>query len=108
MDDRFDQEFYRSEWQRVLAAGPEGIQPYIHTPRAPRLARPHVDRLIARLGAVARRVIAFGLARMATRPMPSEARPRLRPRRSSPRLVHATVRPIARQTQAPRRPPRAA
>lgn len=31
MDDRFDQEFYRSQWQRVLPVGPDGIQPYVRT-----------------------------------------------------------------------------
>jgi hypothetical protein len=31
MDDRFDQEFYRSAWRRVLPVGPHGIQPYLPT-----------------------------------------------------------------------------
>jgi hypothetical protein len=33
MDDRFDQEFYKSEWQRALPLGPHGIQPYVRTSR---------------------------------------------------------------------------
>ena len=33
MDDRFEQEFYRSPWRRVLPVGPDGIQPYVRTGR---------------------------------------------------------------------------
>ena len=33
MHDRFDQEFYRPRWQRVLPVGPDGIQPYVQTGR---------------------------------------------------------------------------
>jgi hypothetical protein len=111
MDDRFDQEFYRSRWQRVLAAGPDGNQPYVHTAHTPRLpGSARLGRAIAILVAAARRVIAFGrfaAVRMAKRPMLSQ--PGLRAqRRSSLRLVHATARPPARQTRSPRRPSRAA
>ena len=34
MDDRFDPEFYRSPWQRVLPVGPYGIQPYVRIGRS--------------------------------------------------------------------------
>jgi hypothetical protein len=107
MDDRFDQEFYRSEWQRVLAAGPDGIQPYIHTdslPRLPGLSR--LGRRIAKLAARARRMVAFG--RFAATDMAK--RPKLpgaglgAQGRSSLRLVAAP----ARRAQAPRRSSRAA
>ena len=37
MHDRFDQEFYRPRWQRVLPVGPDGIQPYGAWARPPRL-----------------------------------------------------------------------
>lgn len=33
MDDRFEQEFYRSPWHRVLPVGPGGIQPYVRPGR---------------------------------------------------------------------------
>ena len=110
MDDRFDQEFYRSEWQRVLAAGPHGIQPYVHTARPPRLpGLPRLSRPMALLGAAVRHVIAsgrFAAVGMAKRPLLSLAGLRAQ-QRYSLRLVHATARPIARQA-APRRPSRAA
>ena len=61
MDDRFDQEFYRSQWQRVLPVGPHGIQPYIRTGRSSRLpsASLALRRLLAMLAGLARSVIAF-------------------------------------------------
>jgi hypothetical protein len=69
MDDRFDREFYKSEWQRVLPLGPDGLQPYVRPSRRQRLPGPHADlgRWIAILGMVAQRVIAFG--RLAVRAM---------------------------------------
>ena len=33
MDGRFDEEVYKSEWQRVLPLGPHGIAPYVRTSR---------------------------------------------------------------------------
>jgi hypothetical protein len=62
MDDRFDQEFYRSGWQRVLPAGPYGIQPYVRTSGA-------AAGVIWRLGAVASALGRWAASGMATRPM---------------------------------------
>ena len=31
MTDRFEQEFYKSQWHRVLPIGPYGIQPFVRT-----------------------------------------------------------------------------
>lgn len=33
MDDRFEEEFYKSPWHRVLPLGPHGIQPYVRAGR---------------------------------------------------------------------------
>jgi hypothetical protein len=61
MDSRFDQNFYKSEWQRVLPLGPHGIAPYVHTSRRSRpSARSCLRHLVALLGAVTPRVLAFG------------------------------------------------
>jgi hypothetical protein len=73
MGNRFEQEFYRSTWQRVLPAGPYGIQPYVRTARS----GPH--GLIGLLAAVARGVSALGRwAAIATamRPLPPTIAPR--------------------------------
>ena len=51
MDDRFDQEFYRSEWHRTLPLGPHGIQPYVRTSHSSRL--PDLGRLVAIVGTMA-------------------------------------------------------
>ena len=111
MDDRFDQEFYRSQWQRVLATAPGGLQPYIHTETPPRLPGLRLlGRSLGRLGALARRLIALGrfaAIGLAKRPLSLEAGPPAR-RRPSLRLVHANARPAARRAQAPRHPSRAA
>ena len=78
MDDRFDQEFYRSTWQRVLPAGPHGIQPYVRTARRARGLPTGRQGLIGLLAAVARGVIALGrwaASGLATRPLPLTDRP---------------------------------
>ena len=54
MDDRFDREFYRSMWQRVLPVGPHGIQPYVRTSRRARGLPTGRQGLIGVLAAVAR------------------------------------------------------
>jgi hypothetical protein len=79
MDDRFDQEFYQSAWQRVLPAGPYGIQPYVRTARRARGRPTGRQGLIGLMAAVARGVIllrrsvAMGLV---TRPPPLTTAPR--------------------------------
>jgi hypothetical protein len=62
MDGRFDQEFYRSAWRRVLPLGPDGIQPYIRSARISRWSGAHADmgRLSATMGTLAQAVLAFG------------------------------------------------
>ena len=79
MPSRFDQEFYKSGWQRVLPVGPDGIEPYVQTSRTSRLpARPPELRpLIGLLGTAARRLIASvrrAAMRIATRPMLAQKR----------------------------------
>jgi hypothetical protein len=69
MDDRFDQEFYRSEWQRVLAIGPYGVQPYIRTSGA-------AAGLIWRLGAAASALGHWVVSGMAARSLPLTTAPR--------------------------------
>jgi hypothetical protein len=69
MDDSFDREFYSSEWQRVLAVGPYGIQPYIRTSGA-------AAGLIWRLSAVAGALGRWAASGIATRPMPLTTAPR--------------------------------
>jgi hypothetical protein len=79
MDDRFDQEFYRSAWQRVLPAGPHGIQPYVRTARRARGLPIGPHGLIGLLAAAARGVIALGrgaASGTATRPLPLTTAPR--------------------------------
>ena len=98
MDDRFDQEFYQSEWQRVLPLGPHGIQPYVRASRTSRLPglQPDLGRLIATVGTVAQGVIAFGrfaALGMAKRPMLSATGPRAERPRPAPRLAHQAARP---------------
>jgi hypothetical protein len=113
MADRFDQEFYSTEWRRVLPLGPDGIQPYIRTSRTSR--RPGLQavlgRLIATLGATAQGVIAFGrLAAigMARRPMPVAAGARAERQRPLLRLAHEAAPPAPRRAAATRRRSRAA
>ena len=60
MDDRFDQEFYRSAWQRVLPVGPHGIQPYLPTSGTARALPAALHGLVGLVGAVARGVGALG------------------------------------------------
>ena len=55
MDDRFDREFYRSQWQRVLPVGPHGIQPYVQTSRRARGLPTGRQGLIGLLAAVSPR-----------------------------------------------------
>jgi hypothetical protein len=79
MDDRFDQEFYQSAWQRVLPAGPHGIQPYVRTARRARGLPTGRQGLIGLLAAITRGAIALGrwAARgIATRPMALPIAPR--------------------------------
>jgi hypothetical protein len=54
MDDRFEKEFYKSSWQRVLPVGPDGMQPLV---RADRPARWH--RLAVMLRSLRHGVSAF-------------------------------------------------
>ena len=56
MNDRFEQEFYRSSWHRVLPVGPGGIQPLLPPDRRPAGVAGRRDRLAAIL-----RVLAQGL-----------------------------------------------
>ena len=78
MDDRFDREFYRSGWQRVLPLGPHGIQPYVGSPCNVRGLG--LYGLVALLGALARRVQTFGRygsSGIAARPLPLTTAPRV-------------------------------
>lgn len=112
MNHGFDQEFYSTEWRRVLPLGPDGIQPYIRTSRTSR--RPGreaaLGRLIATWGAMAQGMIAFGrfaATGMARRPMPVAAGPRAERPRPALRLAHEAARPT-RRAAATRRRSRAA
>lgn len=111
MDDRFDREFYKSEWQRVLPLGPNGIQPYVRASRPSRLPalRAGLGRLIAISGRVAQSVIRFGrfaAIGAAKRPMPSAGAPRVqRPLR---RLAQEVARPGEQRAAARQRLSRAA
>jgi hypothetical protein len=60
--DRFEQEFYKSPWHRVLAVGPQGIQPYVRPVREPgaRAGAVALRRLAALAGLMLRRTVAFG------------------------------------------------
>jgi hypothetical protein len=100
MADRFEQEFYRTQWRRVLPLGPDGIQPYVRTSRSSR--RPGLQavlgRLIATLGAMAQGVIAFGrLAAigMARRPILVAAGARAKRPGTPLRLAHEAPRSAA-------------
>lgn len=53
MDDRFEQEFYRSPWHRVLPVGPGGIQPLLPLGRRSAGVAGRRDRLAAILRALA-------------------------------------------------------
>jgi hypothetical protein len=79
MDHRFEEEFYRSAWQRVLPAGPYGIQPYVRTARRARGLPTGRQGLIGLLAPAARGVVALGRSAvmgMATRPLPLTTAPR--------------------------------
>lgn len=113
MGHRFEEEFYKSEWQRVLPLGPHGIQPYVRASRISR--RPGLQaalgRLIATLGAMARGVIGFdrfAAIGMARRPMPVATGARAERERPSLRLAHEAARPVAHRAPATRRQSRAA
>src|ERR671919_1574121 len=98
MDARFDQEFYQSEWQRVLPLGPHGIQPYVRASRTSRLPglQPDLGRLVATVGTVAQGVIAFGrfaAVAVARPPMLSATGPRAARPRPSLHLPHQGARP---------------
>jgi hypothetical protein len=56
MDDRFDQEFYRSAWRRVMPVGPHGIQPHLPTSGTARGLAAGLHGLVRLVGAVARGV----------------------------------------------------
>ena len=111
MHDRFEQEFYRSQWQRVLPIGPDGIQPYIRTARSSGLSAAPSARRRTTLAELARGVIAFqrwaaiGMAKRL--PLPATG-PRAEPQRPSLRLAPETVRPDLREPTASRRLSRAA
>ena len=62
MNDRFEQEFYKSPWRRVLPVGPDGMQPFVRTARpAPRHGLAAMLRSLAQgLSAVGRGLGAFG------------------------------------------------
>jgi hypothetical protein len=103
MDGRFDQEFYKSKWQRVLPLGPDGIQPYVRASSTSRLpgVQADVGRLIATLGTLAQGVIAFGRRSangVAKRPLRLASAPRVRRQRPWRRLAHEAAHPIARRT----------
>jgi hypothetical protein len=103
MDDRFDEEFYKSSWQRVLPLGPDGIQPYVHAFRTSRSEGVQADigRLIATLAMVAQGVIAFrrrSANGMVERPLLLASAPRVQRERPWRRLAHGTMHPIARRT----------
>jgi hypothetical protein len=105
MDDRFDQEFYKSEWQRLLPLGPDGIQPYVRAARPSPLPGLQGDlgRLIAALAAVAQRVIAFrrfALIGLAKRPILLASLPRAWRQRPSLRIAREAGRPAARRAAA--------
>jgi hypothetical protein len=103
MDARFDEEFYKSSWQRVLPLGPDGIQPYVRASRPSRLPGVPADmaRLIATLDTLAQGVIAFGRRSangVSNRPLLLASAPRVRRQRPWRRLAHEAAHPIARRT----------
>jgi hypothetical protein len=78
MTDRFEQEFYKSPWHRVLPVGPHGIEPYVR-PARERGARAGAlpwRRLAAILGPMLR------IAAKTARQVPADART-LRPLRKA-------------------------
>ena len=100
MADRFEQEFYSSEWRRVLPLGPDGVQPYVRTSRTSRRLglQPALGGLIATLGAMAQGVVAFGRSAavgIARWPMPVAAGRRAERPRPALRLMHQGARPAA-------------
>ena len=98
MDDRFDQEFYKSEWQRALPLGPHGIQPYVRTSRT--LRSPDLGRLVAIVGTMAQGAIAFGrwtAIGMSRRLLPSATEPREARQHSSVRPVHEAAHAAGRR-----------
>lgn len=100
MDRGFDQEFYRSEWRRVLPLGPDGIQPYVRTSLTSRRGglQAALARLIATWGAMVQGVIAvgrFAASGIAGRPMPVAAGRRAERPRPALRLMHQAARPAA-------------
>ena len=98
MADRFEREFYSSEWRRVLPLGPDGIQPYVRTSLTSRRGglQAALGRLIATWAAMAQCVIAFGrfaASGMARRPMLVAAGPQAERPRPALRLAHQAARP---------------
>lgn len=106
MEPRFDQEFDRSEWQRVLPLGPHGIAPLIQTSHRSRLPALGADlrRLSTKLIAAARSGVASGFwpIGMAMRPLLSAAALRARQQPRPLQLAHETARPGARRAVAAR------
>jgi hypothetical protein len=102
VDDRFDQEFYRSGWQRVLPLGPDGIQPYARASGTSPLPGLQADlrSLLATLGGMAQGVVAFG--RFAAQWISLDRPPRGRQQRPSPRVADQATHPAACQAVAPR------
>jgi hypothetical protein len=81
MADRFEQEFYKSPWRRVLPVGPLGIQPYVRPSReqGARAGALPWRRLAAIVEPMLRRTVAFGrwpAIAMAKRPMLEDIAPR--------------------------------
>lgn len=112
MNSRFDQEFYKSEWQRVLPLGPHGVEPYIQTSRISRPGdlRRDLRSVSAMLRAVTQGMLAFGrfaALGMAKRPMSSAAAPRAQRERPPLRLPTEGARAATRRA-ATRGLPRAA
>jgi hypothetical protein len=102
VDDRFDQEFYRSGWQRVLPLGPDGIQPYVRTSGTSPLPGLEADlrSLVATVGGIAQGVVAFG--RVTAQSISLGRAPRARRQRPSRRVAHQAAHPAACQAVAPR------
>jgi hypothetical protein len=102
VDDHFDQEFYRSGWQRVLPLGPDGIQPYVRASGTSPFPGLQADRrsLLATLGGMAQGVVAFG--RFAAQSISLDRAPRARRQRPSLRVPDQAAHPAACQAVAPR------
>jgi hypothetical protein len=105
MDDRFDQEFYRSRWQRVLPVGPDGIQPYVRTGSSGlSAASPALRRPSAMLAGLARGAIASwrrATIGMARRPLLPATGARAEPQRPWLRLAPARACPDVREPTPP-------